>query len=128
MTQTVTADGQPRPDDLRAEHVELSRGGANSIQATTVSITKGGAARVSANELSVSQGGVGLARARRIHLRGGSSVGAAAADEMTFEGGSNAMLIIARSVGGDVRPLLDWRAAAALGGAFGIALAVLRRR
>jgi hypothetical protein len=38
------------------------------------------------------------------------------------------LLLLARNASGNVRPVLDWRAMAALGAAFGIVAALLRRR
>ncbi len=120
--------GSAPAEDIRAEHVEISQGGAGSIDATTVSISQGGAGNVRATNITVSQGGIGVGRAERVELRGGSNAFAMVADEARFEGGSNVLLLISRKVDGEVRPLLDWRAAAALGAAFGAAVAILRRR
>ena len=128
MTQTFTADEQARSQDVRAEHVELSQGGANAIHATSVNVNQGGAGVVRASEVSVSQGGIGVARAERIAVHAGSSIAVAAAGEVTFEPDSNVMLLIARNVSGQVRPLIDWRAAAAFGAGLGLVVALLRRR
>lgn len=119
--------GSAPAEHIRAEHVELSQGGAGSIDATTVNISQGGAGNVRATNVSVSQGGIAVARAERLELHGGSSALAMAADEVRFEGGSNVLLLISRMASGEVRPLLDWRAAAALGAAFGAVVAILRR-
>lgn len=113
---------------VRAEHVEISQGGVSSIDATTVNLQQGGAGRVRATDMSVSQGGVGLARAQHLRLQDGASAFAVVADDASLADGSNVVVLIARTVTGDVRPLLDWRAAAAFGAAFGLALRLLRRR
>jgi hypothetical protein len=126
--ESAGAPTAPAGADVRAEHVELVQGGANTIDAQTVSIQQGGAANIRAREVSISQGGVALARTRRLSLRGGSNAAAVYADEATFDGGSNVLLLIARNVSGDVRPLLDWRAAAAVGAGFGLVVSLLRRR
>jgi hypothetical protein len=115
-------------EHVRAEHVEISQGGVSSIDATTVNLQQGGAGRVRATDMSVSQGGVGLARAQHLRLQDGASAFAVVADDAAMAEGSNVAVLIARTATGDVRPLLDWRAAAAFGAAFGLALRLLRRR
>jgi hypothetical protein len=131
--------------DIRAERVEIVQGGANSIDAHTVTIRQGGAAMVSATDVSVSQGGIFLARAERVTLRENSSALAVAAEQASLSGGSNVGLLLARdisqigggsnvglllarNVSGEVRALLDWRAAAAFGAAFALVVSILRRR
>jgi hypothetical protein len=114
--------------DVTAEHVTIRQGGANNVRATTVTIEQGGTARVQATELTVSQGGVALARAERLSLRDASSAVAVIAGEAHFSEGSNVVFLLARHVDGNVRPLLDWRSAAAIGAGLGLVLAILRRR
>ncbi len=139
MTHTPTNDapsrvegGQPlsgqQHGDIRAERVEITQGGANSIDAHTVAVNQGGAARVRASQLSISQGGVALARTHRLTLGANSSALAVMADRATVEAQSNVLLLVARQTSGEVRPLLDWRVAAAVGAAFGLVFALLRRR
>ncbi|CAN5690176.1 hypothetical protein BH23CHL7_BH23CHL7_13860 [soil metagenome] len=125
---TAAAGSVAQQGDVRAEHVEIIQGGANTIDAQTVSIQQGGAASVRASKLLINQGGVALARVRRLSLREGSTAAAIYADEANVSGGSNVLLLIARNVTGDVRPLLDWRAAAAVGAGFGLVVSLLRRR
>jgi hypothetical protein len=127
-SETIDADSFAQQRDVRAEHVEIVQGGANMIDAQTVSVQQGGVANVRASKLLINQGGVALARVRRLSLREGSSAVAVYADEANVSGGSNVLLLIARQVSGDVRPLLDWRAAAAAGAAFGLVVGLLRRR
>jgi hypothetical protein len=114
--------------DIRAASVSISQGGARDIDATTVTITQGGAGRVAAKEMTVSQGGVGMARTDRLQLERGGSAGAVIADQATVAPGANILLLVARTTSGEIRPLLDWRAAAAF--AFGLVagLRLLRRR
>ena len=106
---------------VRAETVTISQGGANSVEAENVSITQGGAAQVRAAQLSISEGGVALARTENLTIGESGSAFAVVADSATVEEGGNVFMLIARSVGGDVRPVLDWRAALA----FGAGLAVV---
>jgi hypothetical protein len=115
-------------DVVRADHVEISQGGAQSIEATTVSLTQGGAGRIQADEVSIHQGGAGLVQTDNLHLQEGSSAFAVLAGEANINEGANVFILFARSVSGEVRPVLDWRAAAALGAGFGVAVALFRRR
>jgi hypothetical protein len=112
---------------VRADRVEIVQGGAESVTAETVTISQGGAARVYATDLSISQGGVGLARTTKLSLSGRSGALAVVADEATLEPNSLAVVLIARTVKGTLRPIVDWRAAAAFGAGLGLALALLRR-
>ncbi len=114
--------------DVRAENVTISQGGASNVDATTVSITQGGAARVLAGDFSISQGGVGLAQTEQLTVNEGGSVFAVFADEANVADGGSVFMLLARSTSGDVRPVLDWRAALAFGAAFALALRILRRR
>lgn len=114
--------------DVRADHVEISQGNAGSIEATTVALTQGGAGRVRAHEMTVNQGGVGLARTDRLHLGERSGAFAVISDEAALEPGSSVFLLLARSVSGNVEPILDWRAGAAFGVGLGLAISILRRR
>ena len=127
-TATDASDDFTPGGDVRAEHVTISQGGAQNIDATTVSITQGGAARVNASEMSVSQGGVALAQVDQLVVNEGGSAFAVMADEATVNEGASVFMLLARSVSGDIRPVLDWRAALALGAAFAVVLRILRRR
>ncbi len=124
--ETVTAPATR--EHVRADHVEISQGGAGSIEATTVSLQQGGAGRVRAQEISVSQGGVAVARADELRLGDGASAFAVIADRASVGTGANIFMLLARSVDGNVRAVLDWRAAAAFGAALGAVIALLRRR
>ncbi len=117
----------PGTEPIRAESVSVYQSGAQSIEAATVSITQGGAAQVKADHLSVSQGGVALARAQQLTVQSESSAFAVYAENATVEEGANVFLLISPSVSGEVRPVLDWRAALAIGGGFALVLSILRR-
>lgn len=117
----------PGTETVRAENVTVSQGSAQSIEASNVSITQGAAANVMADELSVEQGGVALARTQQLTVKAESSAFAVYADSATVEEGANVFLLISPSVSGEVRPVLDWRAALAIGGGFAVALSILRR-
>ena len=49
------------------------------------------------------------------------------ANEIHAERTTGVMLLIARRVDGDVRTLLDWRGALAVGAAFGVVVSLFRR-
>jgi len=129
-SDVMSSNGVPSeaPEHIRAERVEISQGGAGSIEADPVSLQQGGAGRVNAREMSVSMGAVGLARADSLRLENGASGFAVASQQASVEEGASVFMLLARSVTGDVRPVLDWRSAAAFGLAFGLVLRVLRRR
>ena len=111
----------------RADHVEISQTGAQTVDAHSVSINQGGAAQVRAQEVTVSQGGIALARAGKVELRDGSSAFALIADEAKLDAGANVLLLVAGEATGDVRPLLDLPTALAIGAGFGLAVTLLRR-
>jgi hypothetical protein len=113
--------------DIDATTVSITQGGARDIDATTVTISQGGAASVRADELNVSQGGVAVARSEKVTLQQGGSAFAVIADEATLDPQSSVFMLIAGSTNGDVRPVIDWRAAAAFGASFAIVLGLLRR-
>jgi hypothetical protein len=112
---------------VRAENVNLTQSGAQSIEATTVTVNQGGAAQVHAEQMTVQDGGVALARVTNLKLGNGASAFAVVANEATVEEGSNAFLVISRSLTGDVQPTIDWRSALAFGAGVGIVLSILRR-
>lgn len=120
--------GDEKYDHVRAERVEISQGGANSIEATTVSLEQGGAVRVNAEQMSVGQGGVLLARTDTLKLDQGASGFAVIADRAEIREGSSVFMLFARSVTGDMRPMLDWRAGLAFGAGLGLVLRLFRRR
>ena len=112
---------------MRGESVNLSQGGVKSIEATNVTFSQGGAGQVRAEQMSMEQGGVGLARVENLTLGSGASAFAVVADQATVEEGSNAFLVITRTLSGDVRPTIDWRGAMAFGAGLGLVLSILRR-
>lgn len=127
----VQTEGATPPEahgDVRADSVTISQGGANSVEAKSVSITQGGAGQVRAGELSVSQGGVGVAKAESLTVSQGGSAFAVMADTASVEKGGTIFMLVSRSTSGEVRPVLDWRAALAFGGAMALGLRLLRRR
>jgi hypothetical protein len=128
VSETTFPSSGSNGEHVRAEHVEISQGGASTIDATTVNLQQGGVGSIRATDVSVSQGGVGLARTGNLRLEGGASAFAVVADDATIGEGSSVLMLIARQTSGDVQPLLDWRAAAAFGMGLGLVMRLLRRR
>jgi hypothetical protein len=127
--EATTGNGvsEQTPEHVKAERVEISQGGAGSIEATTVSLQQAGAGRVRAREMSVAQGGVAVARTDNLRLEAGSSGFAVVADEVAIAPGASVFMLFARRSTGDVRPVLDWRTAVAFGIGVGLVLRLLRR-
>ena len=92
-----------------------------------MTINQGGAAQVRADELTINQGGVALARTENLTIAEGGSAFAVMADKATLSSNSSVFLLVAGSASGEVRPVLDWRAAAALGAGFALAIKLIRR-
>jgi hypothetical protein len=113
--------------DIDATTVSITQGGARDIDATTVTINQGGAANVRAEQVTVSQGGIAFARGDNVTLQQGGSAFAVIADQADLDPESSVFLLVAGTTNGDVRPVVDWRAAAAFGAAFAFVLGVLRR-
>ncbi|HUR17249.1 MAG TPA: hypothetical protein VMZ33_08175 [Candidatus Limnocylindrales bacterium] len=113
--------------DIDATTVSITQGGARDIDAQNVTITQGGAAQVHADDLTINQGGVAIARTENLRIAEGGSAFAVVADKATLSSESSVFLLIAGSSSGDVRPVLDWRTAAALGAGFVLAISLIRR-
>jgi len=113
--------------DIDATNVSITQGGARDIDAKTVTVNQGGVGRIQAEEVSVSQGGIGLARAEHLTIQDGGNAFAVMADKATLDPETSVFLLVAGSTTGDVRPVIDWRAALAIGAGFAVALSTMRR-
>jgi hypothetical protein len=128
-------------EDLRAEHVTIAQGGAGRIEAGVVEITQGGAQTIEAENVSLSQAGaftiesttadvnmsgVGFLTTDTVTLRSGGA-GVVIADTVKAETGSVIGVLFAGTIEGDPNVRVDFRAAAAAGVGFAVALFVLRR-
>jgi len=135
----------------------VEQSGLDEADAHSIDIHQGGIGRARARDISISQGGIGFARADRVTVELGA-VGLAAGGQVGItQGAANTVLareatvdrafvqtivagsvraerpvgvlvLIARRVEGDIRPVLDWRGALAFGAAFGLIRALFRRR
>ncbi len=113
--------------DIDATTVNITQGGARDIDATNVTINQGGAARINAEQVTVSQGGVGLVRAESLTLQDGGNAFAVMTDKAHFDAETSVFFLISGSTSGEVKPVLDWRAALAIGAGFALVLSALRR-
>lgn len=145
-------------DQAQAGSISVTQGGISSATAETIDIYQGGIGRAQATgDIAVSTGAVGLARAQTVSLDRGV-LGAAIGSEVrvtqsftSFVGSREATvdqslvrtvigghvtlrqpsaigILIAARVEGDVRPVIDWRGALAIGAVAGIIVGLLRRR
>jgi hypothetical protein len=154
-TPDTHAPGEAQPVTEPVPSLRVERAGIAAVTAGQVEVRMGGIGALSAEDVFVEWGGVGAARADRVAVEFGS-VGAALAGEVrvtqgfagsivareaTLEQGivrtmvaqrvvvnrpSAVLVMIAQHVTGDVRPLLDWRAALAAGAGFGIVTGLFR--
>ena len=137
-------------------HVELERDSVSEIIAETVVVRQGAVRRIDANDVEVKQAAVLFARAQTLDITQAGVLGAlggevnlelsaarfvAARERVRLEQSAALValgnhvevapnsavgVLIARTVDGDVRPLFDWRAAAAFGAVAGLAYAAAR--
>ena len=127
--------------EIIGETVVLRQGAVQRIDANQVEVKQAGVLFVRADALDIAQAGVGgvlagevnleLTAARFVGARDfvrleQSAVALAAANTVEVAPGSAVGVLIARTVNGDVRPLFDWRAAAAFGVVAGIAYGIVR--
>jgi hypothetical protein len=137
LALTPAVDVDPALADITVE-----RGGLGSVHAREVVVSCGGIGAARAETISVELGGIGAAMAREIRLSQGAAQAVVAGNarfEQAFvrsvlagrvEMGQGAMagVVIAGRVDGQVRTLLDWRGALALGSALGLVWALFRLR
>lgn len=141
--------------EVEAESVTVTQGGIAAASAEDITVTQGGIGRAEADDIAVRLGGIGFARGERISVELGAvgiaigtdvavtqgyartivarnvvvrkgGVRTIVADRVTIEGRTNSVLLLARKVEGDVRTLLDWRGAIAVGAGLVVAAGLLR--
>jgi len=139
-----------------AGSISVRQGGISIANADTIDITQGGIGRARASDIAVSQGGVGFAQADKVSVdRGGigaafgretrlvqsmsnvvmgnettvdqSLVATLVSGHVTVRQPSAIGVLIAGRIEGSVRPILDWRGAAAFGAAFAVVYGIVRR-
>ena len=86
----------------------------------------GGIGAAIVGRLELTRGAARSILAREAHLEQ-SFAQTVVANHVSLERGSNAIIVLARRVDGDVRALLDWRGALAFGAALGVVIGLVRR-
>jgi hypothetical protein len=137
--EPLAAATPPAPPQL--PDAEVRWGAVGSASAAELFVHQGAVGAVRAERVSVEQGAVGAVASREFHLTQGVAR-AVVANDVTVEQGfvramlanrvrmgdrSGAFIIIANRVEGNVRALLDWRSALALGAVLGLVIAFVRR-
>ena len=116
---------------LTSEDLGLARtgrvqfGGIGAARADALNVQFGSVGLAGAGELHVSQGIASNVIAREATIERGF-VRTIVAQHVTVSGPSAALFVLAARVDGEVRALLDWRGALALGLGFGLVAALAR--
>jgi len=128
-------------DEVRAETVEISQGGAALIQADSVSITQGGAQVVEAKSFKITQGGAvsvstetanleasaaALVSANTVQLNSAAAA-IAITDTLHADSGSRIGILLAGTIEGDPKVGFDARTAAIIGVCAATTMFVLNR-
>ncbi|HEX5590617.1 MAG TPA: hypothetical protein VFX65_10045 [Candidatus Limnocylindrales bacterium] len=111
---------------IDATEVEVTQGAVGAIRAEHVLVQMGGVGAALGGEVSINQGGAGSVLAQNVRIEQ-SFVRTLVGQHVEIHRPSAVLVLIAQRVSGDVRPLLDWRGALALGAVFGIAAGILGR-
>lgn len=109
---------------LEAERVEVALGGIGAARADVIDVRLGSVGAALAGDLRVTQGAAGSVIAREAHVEQ-AFVRTLIARDVEISRPSAVLLLLAGRVRGDVRPLLDWRGALAVGLGFGLVAGVL---
>ena len=112
---------------MDARDVTVSMGGIALAKADSVSSEMGVVALSVAGEATVTQSFVRTLFAKEVQVDQGA-VWNLAAGKVTFKRRGFAGVVIAGRVDGEVKTLLDWRGALALGGVAAVLMAIARRR
>jgi hypothetical protein len=126
---------------VEADAVEVHQGAIGRVDATDVRVVQGAIGAARADRVSVEMGALGAAMGREVSITQGgagsilaqhatvnqSLVRTLVAQQVEFHKPSAVLVCIAQRVSGDVRVLLDWRGALALGAAFGAVAGLLGR-
>jgi len=154
--QPVSANTNDR-ESVDVDELNLQQGRIGTAMARAITVRQGAIGRVTAENVLLTQGAIGGARTRELSVELGALGGAIAgearvrqsyvqgivarevsleqagvrtviANHVTMGRQSGALVVLARTVDGDGRALLDWRGAMALGAAFAVLTALLRGR
>jgi hypothetical protein len=128
-------------DEVRAEHVTITQGGASVVEADSVEITQGGVQAAQTNSLSISQGGAvivetetadlamsgaGILSADKVELHS-AGAGIAIADTLVADDKSTIGFLFAGTIEGEPTVKVDARVAAAFGAGLALTFFLLRR-
>lgn len=119
---------------IEADAVEVHQGAIGRVDATDVAVTQGVVGAARADRVSVEMGVLGAAMGREVSVSQGAAgtvlaqnarveqafVRTLVAQHVDIHRPSLVGFLVAQSVSGDVRVLMDWRGALALGGALGV--------
>jgi hypothetical protein len=95
---------------IRGHNVDIREGGAMMITGENIHIREGGAALVVGNTVSLQEGGGGILLAKRANFKEGTVI-----------------LLGAREVSGDIKVLINLKAAVLLGIVFGLTVGLVRK-
>jgi hypothetical protein len=124
------------------EALDVRLGGIGRTDAEDVAVTWGGVGLANARSVSVELGGLGLGIGEQVRVTQSVArtvIGGEVELEQTvsrvviggrvsFRRASGAIVVLAGRTDGEVRALLDWRGALAIGATIGLILRMLRRR
>lgn len=127
-------------DEAAARAIDVRIGGIGSARAIDIAVSQGGVGIARADRVSVELGGIGIALADQVQItQGGATavvgrevsieqafVRTVIAQNVTVRRPTGVLVLLAQRVDGDVRALLDWRAALAFGAASGAAFGLVR--
>ena len=154
---TPMSAGPNDRESVDVDELNVQQGRIGTATARAVTVRQGAIGRVTAENVLLTQGAIGGARTRQLSVELGALGGAIAgearvrqsyvqgilardvsleqagartviANHVTMGRQSGALVVIARTVEGDGRALLDWRGALALGAAVAVVSALLRGR
>ncbi|MES2210130.1 MAG: hypothetical protein V4515_08095 [Chloroflexota bacterium] len=138
--EAATAPGVPPPgidEDgawIEAEAVEVHQGAIGRVDATDVAVTQGAIGAARADRVSVEMGALGAALGGEVSISQGVAgtvlaqharveqafVRTLIAQDVAVHRPSVVVFLLAQRVSGEVRVLMDWRGAVALGAVLGI--------
>jgi len=108
--ETEPTDADVVPEEVVAQTVNITEGGAQTVKAEKVIVEQGGIAHAEAQFIDVKQGGIGIAQGENVSITDGG-VGIIAAENVKMTD-AVAVLVAANKIEGeDITILFDVRAA-----------------